>query len=126
MNKVVLMGRLTRDPELRQTPQGTNVCQFSLAVNRRFSKDNEADFIECQAWSKTAEFICKYFTKGSQLALCGRLEQSTWEKDGKKHSTYRVIAEEVYFTGSKNMKETSELGNMGFQTVDGSEEDLPF
>ena len=129
MNKVILMGRLTRNPELRQTASGTALCNFALAVNRRFAKDGEstADFIDCTAWSGTAEFICRYFVKGSQLALCGRLEQDTWEKDGKKRITYRVIAEDVYFTGSKNTQssEQSVLDNMGFQTLD-NDEDLPF
>lgn len=110
MNKITLMGRLTVAPEFKQTPSGTNYCRFSVAVKRRFAKEGQqtVDFINCIAWSKTAEFLCKYFTKGQMLALTGRLEQSRYEKDGTNYTVYSVVAEEVYFTGSKAEQSTSD------------------
>lgn len=105
MNKCELLGRLTADPETRYT-QTTNtmVVTFTLAVNRRFAKEGEkqADFIYITAWSKTAEFCSKYFRKGQQVAIIGRLEQHEWENtEGKKQSKTQVVAEEVYFADSK-------------------------
>lgn len=120
MNKVILMGRLTADPELAQTQACTNLCHFSIAVNRRFAKEGQQniDFINCTAWGKTAEFLCNYFSKGQMLALCGRLEQRKYEKDSAIYTTYLVTAEEVYFAGSKAEPHTADPLN----TVD----DLPF
>ena len=106
MNKVILMGRLTRDPEVRYT-QTTNtlVASFSLAVNRRFVRQGEerqADFINIVAWNKTGEFVSKYFKKGQQVAVVGRLQTRTWDDDkGQKHYITEVIAEETYFADSK-------------------------
>ena len=102
MNKVSLMGRLTRDVETRATASGTPVCNFSLAVPRRFSKDKEVDFINIVAWNKTAEFCSKYFVKGQQVALVGRIFNSNWDDaDGKKRYKTEIVAEEVYFAESK-------------------------
>lgn len=102
MNKVILIGRLTKDPEIRYTQNNTPVCNFTLAVDRRFSKDKQADFISCQAWQKTAEFISKYFQKGSMIAVVGRIQTRTWEdNEGKKRYITEVIVDEVYFAGSK-------------------------
>ena len=88
MNKVILMGRLTRDPEVRYTTNNnTLVCTFSLAVNRRFKQEGQpdADFINIVAWAKTGEFCSKYFTKGQQVVVCGRLQTRSYDdKDGKK------------------------------------------
>lgn len=126
MNKVIIMGRLTREPELRQTQQGTAVCSFSIAVNRRFAKEGQqnADFINCTAWQKTAEFICKYFHKGDMIAVIGRLETRQWEKDGKKQYATDVVVDEAYFGGSKKT-ETQETELFGdFQDV--NDDDLPF
>ena len=106
MNKVILMGRLTKDVEVRYT-QTNNimVASFSLAVNRRFAKEGEerqADFINIVAWSKTAEFCSKYFKKGQQVAVVGRIQTRNYEDDkGIKHYITEVIAEEVYFADSK-------------------------
>ena len=104
MNKVTLMGNLTKDPEIRNTAGGTVVVKFNLAVNRRFTKDGvkEADFINCTAFGKTAEFITKYFQKGKQMSLFGRINTGSYEKEGKKVFTTDVIVEDVYFTGNKN------------------------
>lgn len=106
MNKVILLGRLTKDVDVRYT-QATNimVASFSLAVNRRFAKEGEerqADFINIVAWSKTAEFCSKYFKKGQQVGVIGRLQTRNYEDDkGVKHYITEVVAEEVYFADSK-------------------------
>lgn len=143
MNKVILMGRLTRDPEMRQTQSGTSVCSFSIAVNRRFAKEGQqnADFINCTAWRQQAEFICKYFAKGAMIAVVGNLQSRSWEnQEGKKQYATDVVVDEVYFTGSKTESHTvsdggfapqakdpfADIDTMGFQAIDGSEDDLPF
>lgn len=105
LNKVLLIGRLTRDPEVRYTTN-TNalVCSFSLAVGRNFKREGQpdADFINIVAWGKTGEFCSKYFVKGQQVAVCGRLATRNYDdKDGKKVYVTEVIAEEVHFADSK-------------------------
>ncbi|MCI8655335.1 MAG: single-stranded DNA-binding protein [Clostridia bacterium] len=112
MNKVILMGRLTRDPETRYTQtNNTVVASFSLAVNRRFVRQGEerqADFINIVAWSKLGEFCSKYFKKGQQVGVIGRLQTRTWDDDkGVKHYITEVIAEEAYFADSKRDGEAS-------------------
>lgn len=106
MNKVILMGRLTKDPEMRYTStNNTAVCSFTLAVNRRFNKPGEekqADFIPVVVWDKQAEFCGKYFKKGQQVGVIGRLQVSTWDdSEGKKKYKTEVVAEETYFADSK-------------------------
>ena len=111
MNKVILMGRLTRDPEIRYTSQNNIlVCQFTLAVNRPFAKEGQVDvdFINIEAWNKTGEFCSKYFVKGQKVAVCGKLQTRNYEdKDKKKVYVTEVIAEEVYFADSKKDNGTS-------------------
>jgi single-strand DNA-binding protein len=106
MNKVLLIGRLTKDPELRYTQSGTAVASFTLAVNRRFSNqsgDREADFINCVAWQKSAEFVANYFRKGQQMALEGRLQVRSYDgNDGQRRWVTEVVAEQIEFVGSKN------------------------
>ena len=106
LNKVILMGRLTADPELRRTQSERSVTSFSLAVNRSFVKKGEkpeVDFIECVAWSSTAEFICKWFGKGRQMAVTGRLQVRNWEdKQGNKRRTAEVVVDEAFFADSKS------------------------
>ena len=102
MNKVILMGRLTRDPEVRYTQtNNTVVASFSLAVNRRFARQGEerqADFINIVAWSKLGEFCSKYFKKGQQVGVIGRIQTRTWDDDqGQKHYVTEVVAEEAYY-----------------------------
>ena len=96
LNKVILMGRFTRDPELRSTPQGISTCSFSIAVDRNFVRPGEerkADFINCVAWRQTAEFISKYFRKGSMVALEGSLQTRSWDdQDGKKRYATDVVS----------------------------------
>ena len=142
MNKVILMGRLTRDPEVRYTQtNNTLVASFSLAVNRRFARQGEerqADFINIVAWNKTGEFCSKYFKKGQQVGIIGRIQTRNWDDEqGQKHYVTEVIAEEAYFADSKregdsgasagfeNSFGTSIAQNAEFQ-VDSSDDDLPF
>ena len=105
LNKIILMGRLTRDPELRRTESGTAVCSFSIAVDRDFKSKNgekETDFIDIVAWRSTAEFVSKYFTKGRMAVVSGRLQIRGWtDKDGSKRRTAEVNADHVYFGDSK-------------------------
>ncbi|MDD3164898.1 MAG: single-stranded DNA-binding protein [Oscillospiraceae bacterium] len=109
LNHIVLMGRLTRDPELRRTGSGVSVASFSLAVDRDFvsrdareSGDRETDFIDIVAWRNTADFVSKYFTKGRMAVVTGRLQIRNWtDKEGNKRRTAEVIADNVYFGDSK-------------------------
>jgi single-strand DNA-binding protein len=101
MNKIVLLGRLTKNPELKSLNTGKSVATFGLAVNRRFSKD-EADFFNCCAWEKTAEFITNNFTKGSQIAIIGRFETKVYkDKDGNDKNFSQIVIDEAYFAGTK-------------------------
>ena len=105
LNKIILMGRLTRDPELRRTQSGTAVTSFSLAVDRDFksqSGEKETDFIDIVAWRSTAEFVSKYFTKGRMAVVEGRLQIRDWtDRDGGKRRSAEVIADNVYFGDSR-------------------------
>ena len=106
LNHIVIMGRLTRDPELRRTGSGIAVASFSVAVDRDFSgKDGgekETEFIDCVAWRQTGEFVSKYFTKGSMIVVSGRLQIRNWnDKDGNKRRSAEVVADNVYFGESK-------------------------
>ena len=118
MNKVVLMGRLTKDPEVRYTQtNNTLVCSYTLAVNRRFvaqGEERQADFIPIVAWSKLGEFCSKYFKKGQQVSVVGRIQTRNWTDDaGAKHYMTEVIAEEAYFADSKKD------GNSSFENTFG-------
>ena len=139
MNKVILMGRLTKDVEVRYTQtSNTAVANFNLAVNRRFVKQGEerqADFISIIAWSKLGEFCSKYFKKGQQVGIIGRLQTRTWDDDeGQRHYITEVVAEEAYFAeGRKDSNtENDPFESNLFQTNGNSDfeisptEDLPF
>ena len=142
MNKVILMGRLTRDPEVRYTQtSNTLVASFSLAVNRRFTREGDiqtADFINIVAWGKTGEFCSKYFKKGQQVGVIGRIQTRTWEDgQGQKRYVTEVIAEETYFADSKKESYGNDFDNTfgedsqasGVETSDfevSSGDDLPF
>lgn len=105
LNHIVIMGRLTRDPELRQTGSGVSVANFSVAVDRDFSKgeEKETDFIDCVAWRHTGEFVSKYFTRGSLIVVSGRLQvRSYTDKDGNNRRAAEIVADNCYFGGSKN------------------------
>ena len=121
MNKVILMGRLTRDPEVRYTStNNTLVATFSLAVNKRFARQGEerqADFINIVAWDKTGEFCSKYFKKGQQVGVIGRIQTRNYDdKDGKKVYVTEVVAEETYFADSR--REGDAMGGNPFAGVD--------
>lgn len=109
LNYIVIMGRLTRDPEMRRTGSGVAVASFTLAVDRDFAgKDGEkeTDFIDCVAWRQTGEFVGKYFAKGRMACVAGRLQIRSWtDKDGGKRRSAEVIADNVYFADSKNAAE---------------------
>ena len=106
LNHITIMGRLTRDPELRRTGSGVAVASFTVAVDRDFGGrdggEKETDFIDCVAWRQTGEFVSKYFTKGRMIVVSGRLQIRSWtDKDGNKRRTAEVVADNVYFGDSK-------------------------
>ncbi len=112
LNHITIMGRLTRDPELRRTGSGVAVASFSLAVDRDFGGrdggERETDFIDCVAWRQTGEFVSKYFTKGRMAVVSGRLQIRNWtDKEGNKRRTAEVVADNVYFGDSKRDGESS-------------------
>jgi single-strand DNA-binding protein len=142
LNKVILIGRLTKDVEMRQTPNGVSLARFSIAVTRRFKNSNgeyDADFINCIAWRKTGEFIARYFQKGSMMAVVGSIQTRSWDgNDGKKQYATEVIVDEAYFTGSKSENSTGSNTDLSDSSIDdlnsqygddfatiGDEEDLP-
>ena len=142
LNKIFIMGRLTRDPELRRTQSGTPVTSFSLAVDRDFKGQNgerETDFIDVVAWRSTAEFVSKYFTKGRMAVVEGKLQIRTYtDKDGTKRRIAEVIADNVYFGDSKS-ENTAQSGSYApagsqytapaaqdFAEIEDDDGDLPF
>ena len=142
LNHIVIMGRLVRDPEYKTTGTGLSVTNFSVAVDRDFpgqSGEKETDFIDCVAWRKTAEFITKYFRKGSMIALSGRLQIRSWtDKDSNKRRTAEVLVDNAYF-GSTNSVDAEPhydspypssplpaASASGFAPLDGPDEQLPF
>ena len=149
LNKIFIMGRLTRDPELRRTQSGTPVTSFSLAVDRDFksqSGERETDFIDVVAWRSTAEFVSKYFTKGRMAVVEGRLQIRPWtDKDGNNRRSAEVVADNVYFGDSRRDGDGSGSssdrggysapaggyaapvgGGSGFAEIDEEDGDLPF
>jgi len=134
VNKVMLLGNLTRDPELRYTPQGTAVCSFGLALNHSYKnkqtgqKVEDVTFIEVEAWARTGEITAEYVKKGSQIFIEGRLKQDRWETpDGRKTSRIKVIALRVTFVGSRpGAKKEGESEEAPPATDEASSEDIPF
>ena len=127
MNHVTLMGRLTRDPELRHINSGTAVVSFTIAVEHRASQETHTDFIDIVAWKGTAEFVSKYFAKGQMIAVHGRLSIREWtDKDGNKRKSAEVVADNVYFTDSKkNRTEGAQTAQAGFGDIN-DDDDFPF
>lgn len=135
LNHITLMGRLTRDPELRYTQSNTPVANFRLAVDRDYSSGGErqTDFIECVAWRSTAEFVEKYFQKGSMAVVSGRLQIREWtDKEGKQRSSAEVVLDSIYFgeskrrdDGGRNRREEPPSGGGAFSDLDDDGE-LPF
>lgn len=116
INKTIIGGRLTADVELKQTASGISACTFTVAVNRKYSKDGqqEADFITCQAWRQTAEFISRYFRKGSSICIAGSIQTRSWtDANGQKRFATDVVADEAYFVDSKNDAEPAQPANPG-------------
>ena len=124
MNKVILSGRLVRDPEDKMTNNGTSVCEFTLAVDRPYQKgtEKETDFIGCIAWRSTAEFIVKHFSKGKQMLVEGRLQNDKWQdKEGKSRDKWRVTVDTVDFYGDRAAESPQEETPEPFD-----DSDLPF
>ena len=136
LNCAVIMGRLTADPELRQTPSGVSVTRFTVAGDRRTKsgEDKVADFINVVAWRQTAEFVSKYFNKGSMIAVQGSIQTGSYEKDGVKHYTFEIVADNVSFCGGKNdgqSNNSSQIAPQSQKTTDNvttlvDNDDLPF
>ena len=131
LNRIVLMGRLTRDPELRHTGNGTAVASFSLAVDRDFksqSGEKETDFVDIVAWRSTADFVSKYSIKGRMAVVEGRLQIRDWtDKDGGKRRSAEVVAEHVYFGDSTRSESDTPPASGDFREIPEDEEgELPF
>jgi single-strand DNA-binding protein len=113
-NKVILIGNLVADPELKKTPSGVSVTSFRIAVGRKYSKDNEApqaDFIDIVAWRSTAEFVTQYFTKGKPILVCGSIQTRNWtDQNGQKRYTVEVVADEVSFVERKTDSQPRSAG----------------
>ena len=130
LNKIILMGRLTRDPELRHTQTGTAVASFSLAVDRDFKDkatgDRTTDFIDVVAWRQTGEFVSRYFTKGRMAVVEGRLQIRDWtDKDGNKRRSAEVVADNVYFGDSKRDAESAGPYSGGYSAPSGGRSPAP-
>lgn len=129
-NKAIIIGRTTKDIELKQTQSGKSVCSFSVAVDRRYDRD-KTDFLNVVAWDKTAEFVNKYFHKGDQIGIDGRVETRSYEdKNGNKRTAVEIIAESVFFIGGKatasDDNKPAESNPAAFEEVLDEGEDLPF
>lgn len=139
LNKIVVMGRLTRDPELRSTQSGLYVTSFSIACDRDFknqSGEKDTDFIDCVAWRQTAEFVCKYFAKGRMAVVEGRLQIRDWQdNNGNKRRSAEIVADNVYFGDSKRDNSSEQQSSSGafppsdyreLQEVTEDDGELPF
>lgn len=135
INSIVIMGRLTYEPELKATPSGISVVRFQLAVDRNYQKDGEerkTDFIDCTAWRKTAEFVSKYFSKGSMIAVVGSIQTDNYtDQNGEKRKSIQVVADNVSFCGSKAdsgaqaTTGSTPAADAEFEPID-DDDDLPF
>ena len=143
LNKIIILGRLTRDPELRTTQSGTPVASFTVAVDRDYadqSGSRETDFIDCVAWRAGAEFVSKYFRKGQLILVEGRLQSRKWEdRDGNKRTSWEIIADHTYFGESKRSDDSGQRQSyqnpapqaapaqqQTFTDLPGDDGDLPF
>ena len=139
-NKVILIGNLTADPELKQSTSGVSVCSFNIAVNRKYNKDgkNEVDFITIVTWRRQADFVWKYFKKGQAILVCGQIQTRSYtDKQGNKRAAVEVVADEVSFVGNKESStETksepytpsaySTQNSQNFEEIASGDEALPF
>lgn len=130
LNRIDLMGRLVRDPELRRTQNGTAVTSFTLAVERDFKSENgekETDFIDCVAWRNTAEFVANYFAKGRMAAVSGRLQLRAWtDKEGNKRRSAEILVDNAYFADSKPAAEDTAPPAPTYDKITDSDDELPF
>ena len=145
LNSVIMMGRLTADPELRQTPQGVNVCSFTIAVDRTFVKQGEqrqADFFDVVAWRGQADFVSRFFRKGQMIAVQGRMETRTYDdRNGVRRKAYTIVADGLHFADSKKDSNPSgnsydtgsqippafdNVGGNDFREIEAVDDDLPF
>lgn len=129
MNITTLLGRLTANPEIRQTPNGISVCSFTLAVDRFVNNEKKADFINCVAWRQNAENIAKFFKKGSMIAINGSIQTRTYQdKDtGKNRTAFEVLVDRFHFTGSANSTNNQpQTDTDGFAAFEDTSGDLPF
>ena len=125
MNKAILMGRITKDLELKYSQSGMALLSFTVAINRR--KKDEVDFLSCKAFDKTAENISKFFTKGSMIAVEGRIQTSSYDnKEGQKVYTTDIMVDAFHFTGEKKGDSGQAQNNSGFAPMDNGEDELPF
>ena len=139
-NIAILMGRLTKSPELKTTPNGLSVTSFSIAVDRGYGENKQTDFINIVAWRQTAEFVCKYFTQGSRIAIEGSIQTRKYQdRDGNNRTQFEVVANNVHFVdGKKDAKPSVDINpesdplknfadrNSDFVDVNGGNSDLPF
>lgn len=133
LNKVILAGRLTSDVELKQTPSGVSVCSFTLAINRKYQANGQqqTDFINCVAWRNTAEFISKYFKKGSALCISGSIEVRSWtDSANQKRYATEVVADEAMFVDGKNDSQGAEAPSFNYEAPNyeelNADDDVPF
>ena len=133
LNKAIIAGRLTADPELKTTPSGLSVTSFTVAVDRKFGKEKQTDFINCVAWRQTADFITKYFSKGNSICVCGSIQTRNYtDKNGNKRTAVEVVAEEATFCeGKKHTAEGAEMPEAEHYTqpeayAEADDSDLPF
>lgn len=134
LNTAIIMGRICNDLELRKTQSGLDVTRFTVAVDRGYVKPGEerkTDFINVIAWRGTAEFVCRNFHKGKMIAVQGSIQTGSYEKDGVKHNTFEIVADNVFFCGAKNEGQGGnssqiEPQGMGMGDIDYSDDSLPF
>ena len=129
-SKAIITGNITRDPELRTTPSGSQVCSFSVAVNRNYKDSSgeskeDVSFIDCSAWGKAAEIISQYAKKGTGILVSGRLDQRSWEKDGQKHSRVEIVVEDFNFLGGSSNSGSTGSPNNASNNEENAPTDIP-
>ncbi len=125
INSVIIMGRMTKDPELKTTQSGLSVISFTVAVDRKYQKERQADFLNVVAWRQTAEFVEKYFHKGSMIAVQGSIQTRKYEdKNGNNRTAVEIVADNVSFCGSKDEKPNLNVSADDFEEI--GDDDLPF
>lgn len=128
LNNSIIMGRLTADPELKYTPQGISVTRFTVAVDRSFQKEGterQTDFIDVVCWRHTAEFVTRYFRKGSMIAVEGSIQTGSYEKDGVRRRTFEIVARSISFCGEKVSHDNYTVNN-DIEKIPDDDDDLPF